>query len=245
MKRIFETLGLTAMAVVLPIVAAVPVASAQQGMLTSDGPVTMIGSQTGTLFSNSHTGPLGTATCAGGTATGHKVVTHAETTEGKSHELVPSGSTTFTITSHSFNCQVHIPVLGTRPITVTQNGCDVVGHIGQTTGGSNTYGVTADLVCPAGKVAETHVYKAGLPHSEANQLCLIKVGSQAGLSGLHITATPASGDFDLQGTLSGVHTENSGSLCGTGTSTNTQLHFDVTINGLNAAGGATQVQITE
>lgn len=211
-------------------------ASAQQGKLTSDGPVTLGGAESGLAF-NVMTGPLGTITCPGGTGTGHKY-------SATPHELVPSGATTFTMTPHQGQCFAHIPIFGTRPVTVTTNGCDLVGHIGETTGGENTYNGTVDLVCPVGKVLEAHIYKSGSPHTDVNSICTIKVKPQNGFSGGHITSTPGPGTLYIKGTGTGIHTENTGSLCGTGTSTTAQVHVDGEVEGVNSVGKPTGVTVT-
>lgn len=218
-------------------------AAAQQGALTAPEPVTMTGTQTGELFANAETGSLGVVTCPGGTATGHKILTDSETAEGKEHEFIESGATTFTLTSHSMpECFVHIPVLGTRPVTVTQNGCDVVGHIGETTE-ENVYSVSADLVCPEGNAIETHVYKANsTEHAVGDSICTTKVHPQSDLTGISVASTE--GDIDIYGTINGVETEHTGSLCGTGSSSWT-LHMDVTAEGHNELGERIPVAITD
>jgi hypothetical protein len=111
------------------------------------------------------------------------------------------------------------------------NGCDYVVHIGQTTGGvANTYGGTTDVVCPPNKVIEVHVYNTTDHTKEV--LCTLKVTPRTGIIGGHVTNTPASGDLDIFGTLTGtvIHREGLCLLDGKGTKDETaQLHGDVTI----------------
>lgn len=255
MIRNLKALGLALVAVFAFSALSASAASAQseQGTLTADGPVTLTGEETGTLFQNAFTNSLGKVTCDGSTYTGHKVLTHSETTAGKEHELLPSGSTSATITPHySTHCTAHIAVLGTRPATVTMNGCDYVFDIGSTTPAGNTlgtYGVSADLVCPPEKDVEVEIYKTGQPHTDPNKLCHITITSAENqdLDGPHLTHTNSGGadDFDLFGTFDEVHEEHTGTLCGEGTSDKAELHVDVTIDGHDKDGKDTNVTITD
>jgi hypothetical protein len=127
MIRNFKVLGLAFMAVLAMSAVAASAASAQLGKITSDGPVTLTGSQAGeealTAFSSS-------VKCPGSTYTGHKV---------NSTALIASGSTEVTVTPHYVNC--------TSPVNM--NGCDYRIYDATTTA-ANTYSVKADLVCKAG-----------------------------------------------------------------------------------------------
>ncbi|MGC1853014.1 MAG: hypothetical protein WA687_11305 [Solirubrobacterales bacterium] len=248
MIRHLKTLGLALTAVLALSALAASAASAQQGKLTSTGPVTATGTETGGLLANAFTTPLGNITCGPIPFTGHTVVTHAETTAGSKHGLLPSGSTTSTITPHiSPNCVLHIPIVGTRPVTGTMNGCDFVFHLGSTTGGANTYGVTADVVCPPSKKIEFHVYKSGsVTHPEADAICTVKVGEEnnQGIAGLHQSNT-GSDDLELTGAFENVHMENTGTLCGTGTSETADLDVDVTVKGHNSNGEETGITLSD
>lgn len=260
MIRNFRTLGLALVAVFAFSAVVASAASAQTpGHLTSTGPVTLTGTETGLnptnpggpdqTYDNALTGPLGTVYCTHTTYTGHAVLTHEQTTTGDKHALIPSGSTTATITPVYTSCHAQIPILGSRPATVTLNGCDYVFHIGETTGGGETYGVTADVKCPPGKKIEVHIYKSGsVTHPDADSICTIKVGEEnnQGVGGLHLTntPTPTPDDIDLTGTVADIHTENTGSLCGNGTSETADLDVDVTVKGDNAEGNPTNITIT-
>lgn len=255
MIRNLKTLGLTLVAVFALSAVAASAASAQ-GKFTSDGSATVKGTETGAnptagnVYDNVLTsGTLGVFTCNGTTYTGHAPRTHTETTLGEEHALIPSGSTTATITPHvSTKCAAQVPVIGSRPVTVTMNGCDYLIHLGATTGGGETYGVTIDVKCPPGKVIEVHIYKAGsVTHPDADSVCTFKVGeaNNQGLTGLHETGTPVSHDIDLAGTLTGIHTETSGTLCGVNTSKNAALDIDVTLKGYTAAGASTGITLSD
>jgi hypothetical protein len=236
MNRNIKALGL-AFAAMLCMGAVAASAASAQGVLTSDGPVTLTGEETGTLFQNSFTGEAGNITCEGSTYTGHK---YNETP----HELIESGESTATITPHynQENCQAHTFFnLITLPATVTMNGCDYVFHVGDETGGAGTYGVTADLVCPTGHDVEIHIYEEA-PHTIDNEVCHDTIKPQTGLSGPHLTNDE--GHVDLVGTFTGIHEEYEGSACGEGTNEEAELHVDVTISGDNGAGEPTPISIS-
>lgn len=252
MIRNVKALGLALMAVFAFSALSASAASAQQGKLTSDGSVTLTGTEVGEAVNNNYfQNGLGKVTCPGSTYTGHRVLTHTQTTEGKTHERLQSGDTTATITPHyATKCFAHIAVLGTRPVTVTPNGCDFVFHIGQTTPAENkegTYGVVAALVCPPEKDIEVHVYKSGsVEHPAGDSICTITIKPQEGIEGAHLKhTTGAPHDFDLIGTFTNIHEEHTGTLCGTGTSGEAKLATNLTIDGLNSAGGSTEVTITD
>jgi hypothetical protein len=253
MIRNLKTMGIALAALVALSALAASVASAQeQGTLTSTGPVTLTGEERpgSPLLANAITGSFGSYTCDGSTYTGHKVLTHAETTAGTKHSLIPVPATKITITPHyATKCFAHIPVLGTRPMTVTMNGCDYDYTLGQTTGGEHTYGVTVDITCPPGKQIETHIYKNGsVTHPDADAICTVKIGeaNNQDMAGLHVktTTSPTIDDLHLEGMLENIHTENSGTQCGSGTSETADCHHDVTIKGHNAEGAATGITIT-
>jgi hypothetical protein len=235
MTRNIKALGLAFVAMLCMGAVAASSASAQ-GVLTSDGPVTLTGEETGGLFANSFTGEAGNVTCEGSTYTGHK---YDETP----HELIESGESTATITPHynQENCEAHTFFnLITLPATVTMNGCDYVFHIGDETGEAGTYGVTADLVCSDDNDVEIHIYEDG---GHENEICHVTIEGQTGLSGPHLTNDE--GHVDLVGTFTGIHEVHDGPGCeGPKTNANASLHVDVTISGDNEAGGNTPISIS-
>jgi hypothetical protein len=254
MIRNLKTMGIALAALFALGALAVSGAAAQeQGTLTSTGSVTLKGEESpgSTLLANATTGSLGITTCDGSTYTGHAVLTHAETTEGKSHSLIQVPAAKVTITPHyATHCTAHIPVLGTRPTTVTMNGCDYSYTLGKTTGGIHTYGVTTDITCPLGKQIETHIYRKGsIGHPEADANCTIKIGetNNQDMGGLHIktTTSPEIDDLHLGGMLQDIHTESSVGMCGGITTETVDLHVDVTLKGLSGAGGLTGITVTD
>jgi hypothetical protein len=240
MIRNIKALGLAFAAMLCMGAVAASAASAQtQGVLTSDGPVTLTGENTGEGFDNAFTSQAGNVTCTEGTYTGHKV---------GGEELLESGETTATITPKYVKCQAHTFFnLITLPATVTMNGCDYVFHVGDKTG-EHTYGVSADLVCPSGKHVDIHVYEGegDETHSE-NEVCAVSIEPQNSLSGedTHLTHTTEGDDIDLTGSFENIQSEYEGSACGEGTDNEAELHTDVTIEGHNAEGGDTGVTITD
>jgi hypothetical protein len=252
MIRNLKVLGLALMAVFALSAVVAAAASAQQGKITSDGPVTLIGDETGAATANALLVAFGSEImCPGSTLTGHKVLTLAETEAGKKHELIPNLSTTATITPHYKNCHTFIPA--TKTMTVTMNGCDYVLHVGVTTAPLNTgtYSLTADIVCPVGKVIEVHVYNSTDHTKEV--LCTLKVTPAVGLTGEagqpmpHVTNT-AGGHFDITGTFAGivVHREGVCLLDGKGAETkNATFRVDQTVTGKNSLGGVTAVSVTD
>jgi hypothetical protein len=275
MIRNLKALGLALVAVFALSALAVSAASAQeQGELTSDGPVTLTGTETGTpINDNFFRNSLGAKiTCAGSTYTGHKVLTTKETEEGKKHQLLKTGDKEATVTPHYAKlCQTHIPILGTRPTTVTTNGCDFNIKVGTTTPAGNkegTYGATASVKCPVDKAIVVHIYKAGsVNHPVGDAICTITIGEKASepgkphtgalvnqnLTGIHLTHTTAGGadDFDMSGLVTGIHEEHFGTLCGgteaeEQTRNDAELNIDVTVKGHPEGGvGETGVTITE
>ncbi|MGC1853647.1 MAG: hypothetical protein WA687_14585 [Solirubrobacterales bacterium] len=243
MIRNLKALGLALVAMLALSAVAASAASAQQGKLTADGPVTLTATETGTPindnFFRNNTGTK--VTCPGSTYTGHKY-------NVTPHGLIASGETTATVTpKYATHCTAHIPILGTRPATVTMNSCDYVFHIGNTTpGGNGTYGVSADLVCP-GTGPQIHIYKNNpASHTTPEQICTITVTPATDITGPHLTSTGGvADDIDLDGIFTGIHETHEGSLCGTGTTNNAELRVDITIKGQTGGGVNTPVTITD
>lgn len=250
MIRYLKVLGLALLAILAFNAIAASGASAQQGKLTSDGPVTLKATETGeganfwTVFN------LKTI-CPGTTYTGHKVLSHAETTEGKKHELIPPGATTWTVTPHykqdNHNCKVM-----NFPATIHMNGCDFVFHIGITTGGiGDTYGLTMDIVCPPGKEITKTLWTTTEDHTNNpnNPFCVIHIPPQLGLAGPHVTDT-TNGHLDLTGAFQGIKATRTASpthplLCPAGSTEAGKFEVDLTVSGSNSLGAPTPVSLSE
>lgn len=233
MTRNLKVLGLALMAAFAFSAVAASAASAQQGTLTSDGPVTLTGTETGEN-TNLLTAFGLTVKCPGSTYGGHKV--------GSTTAFLPSGSTTATLTPKYINC-----VSGAFPVTVDMNGCDYVVHLGETTGGvAGTYGVTFDVVCTAPNVIKVTAFTNAADHTAGKPFCTLEVKAQTGLKGAHATDT-GNGHIDLTGTVEGIHIARSGShvvLCPASTIATGKLDLDVTVAGHNEAKGATGISLS-
>jgi hypothetical protein len=206
---------------------------AGQGLLTSDGPVTLTGSDNGPT-TNAFTAFGASTECSSGTYTGHKL--------GSTTEPVESGSTTVTITP---DYEQPCSATGGRQATIEMNGCDYVLHVGGKISAS-TFGVTTDIVCPEGKTILFSVWNAGSAHEVALRFCTLGISSQTGLSGAHLTSTPSSDDLNLNGTFTGVKALRTGSCLADGKGLLTaegKLHVDATVTGTNAKGEATGITV--
>ncbi|HMJ72196.1 MAG TPA: hypothetical protein VK471_02400 [Solirubrobacterales bacterium] len=244
MIRNLKVLGL-ALVAVFAMSAVVASAASAQGKITSDGPVTLKATETGTEAANSLTAFTHTFACPASTITGHKY-------NVTPHVLIPSGETTATLTPHYNQATCKVVDLGV-PATVTMNGCDFVVHVLGTF--MSKYEISADIVCPAGKVIEREVYSSS---SEALKLCTITVKAQAGLNGaagapVLAQNTAAVGgtqdDLDIVGTFKNIHAERHGLCKGEGghpdTTATAELHIDTTVKGYNSFGVETGVTISD
>ncbi len=205
----------------------------EQGMITSDGPVTLdmfetgIGQNATTMFGEK-------IECQGTIYTGHQY-------DVTPHQPIPQGATTITVTPHynNANCTA-FP--GPRKATITMNGCDFVFHIGNTVG-VDRYALFSDIVCPVGQQIEKHVYFG--PADEAMSWCTYTIGPQAGLPGARvITTTNGANDFDIVGTFQNIHVEKHG-MCGIGTTNAGQWDVDLTVKGTDLGGLFTPVTVTD
>jgi hypothetical protein len=223
MTRNLKALGLALVAVFATSVMVASTASAQVGNLgkiTSDGPVTLKGTET--AGENKFEAFGATVTCPGSTYTGHKV-------NVTPHELIPVNATEVTITPTYVNC-----VEGTNKITIDMNGCDYVLKDTTTkTAGENTYTVLVDIVCPAGKSIEI-----------TGGFCTVKVGAQANKAGFHLknTGTGTSNDLDLTGTINTLTASACGGLLNTNAAVQKQ---DVTVKGFSSTGVETGVTVSD
>jgi hypothetical protein len=253
MIRNLKVLGLALAAVFAMSAVVASAASAQlQGFATSTGPFTITATETGAKGSGSNalTAFGAKVECFGSTYDGHNVLTVKETEEGKVHGLISSGSTTATITPtyNQKECRAFNPE--ENEATVETNGCDFVFHVGETTEEkAGTYGVTADVICPAGKAIHVSVWALGAKHETSNRLCTIKVPEQKGLKGAHLTNTAGTpDDIDITGTFLGITVEREG-LCvldGKGKETKEgKFDIDVTAKGTTAAGVNTGLTISD
>ncbi len=228
-----KALGLALVATFALSAMAASAASAQQGVLTSDGPVTLDMFETGagqnatTMFGEK-------IECAGTIYTGHQY-------NVTPHMPIPGPTTTITVTPHynNANCTA-FP--GPTKATITMNGCDFVFHIGNTVA-ADRYALFADIVCPAGQKIEKHVYLA--PNNEEASWCTYTIGPQAGLPGGRLTTTTnGAEDVDIVGAFKSIHVEKHG-LCGAGTTNFGEWDVDLTVKGTGPGGMPTGITVTD
>jgi len=233
MIRNLKTMGLALVALFVFSALAASAASAQNGRLTSDGPVTLDMTEIAGQL-NAFTKFGGSFQCPGSTLTGHRY-------NVTPHELIPSGSEIYTLTPdyNQPNC-VAIEGGTTHKATMTMNGCDYVLHVGATTGQADTYSTTLDIVCPAGQSIIDDVYFSAT--NENLKVCETTIGPQNGLAGATIKDT-TTGDLELHGTYTGLSESKSG-VCGAGNTTTGEFHVNLTVNGTSSGGAATQVGLS-
>jgi hypothetical protein len=256
MTRNLKALGLALVAAFAMSAVAASMASAQQGTWTSDGPVTLTVSETGVNTNYFEAFGL-KVQCPGTTWTGHKVLTHAETTAGTKHTLIPNGATEATLTPKFVNCI--IPGLN-WPATVTMNGCDINLKVGETTpaGTANTYGVSASLKCPPGQEVTLEIWTPGKHNAVNPPMCVIHFNetNNQNKTGPHLTDTtnvpPVNGEpglnnhVDLVGSFTGITATKTASaedpiLCPHAHTMTGVLAVHATIKGDNAAGEPTGI----
>jgi hypothetical protein len=232
MTRYLKTLGLGLAAFFAMSAMTASAASAQQGVLTSDGPVTLDMFETGagqnatTMFGQK-------IECQGTIYTGHQY-------NVTPHMPIPGPTTLFTVTPHynNANC-TSFP--GPHKATITMNGCDFVFHIGNTIG-ADRYGLSADIVCPANQKIEKHVYMAA--GNEEVSICTYTIGPQFGLPGANVTTTTGVNDIDISGAFENIHVVKHG-MCGAGTTNFGKWDIDVTVTGTGPGGAFTPITVTD
>ncbi len=231
MIRNLKVLGVALAAVFALAAVAASAASAANGTLTSDGPVTLTGTETGAVTANQLTAFGSNVRCAGSTFTGHKY-------NVTPHTFIPNDVETVTITPHYVdNCTATALNL---PATVHMNGCDYVFHLGETVAGkTDTYKILATLVCPRGGPVVT-VFNA----AKTATVCTITVTpNAAGYNGLEAVDT-TNGHIDIINTATGISVDEEGTLCGTHSEAGGTLTQDLTIKGHNEAGEPTSIGIS-
>jgi hypothetical protein len=231
MIRNLKVLGLALVAVFAMSAMAASAASAANGLLTSDGPVKLDGTEEASPAVNALTAFGLVTKCPGSTYVGEKV---------NSSELIPSGSSEATITPTYVNCET-----AGGPTTVTMNGCDYVLHLSETSGVADTYKVIADVVCPKEKDILIDVYATKAKHETNEPFCQITIKPQTGKTGATLKDL-TNGELTLGGTVEGVSAEKitGGVLCAKEATATAKLDLAVTIKGTNSTGGATTVSLS-
>jgi hypothetical protein len=238
MIRNFKILGLALVAVFAFSAVAATAASAQNGKLTSTGPVTLDATEIAGK-QNALTAFGGKVECPGSVITGHKY-------NVTPHTFIPSGAETVTLTP-DYNVDKcfteETPGAGKHFSTITMNECDYVLHLGTTTGVTDQYNVTADIVCPEKKSIIVDVYLSEKETNETLKVCEITVGAQAGLAGATATDT-TEGDLTVNGTFKNIKASRSGTGCTSKETAEGEFHINTTVKGTNEAGGTTSISLS-
>jgi hypothetical protein len=236
MIRNLKVVGLALVAVLALSAVAASAASAQNGTITSTGNYTLTATEIAGK-TNAMTAFGLAVSCEGSTYTGHKF-------NVTPHTFIPNDVSTFTITP-KYNQPKCKSLSG--PTTIDMNGCDYVIHIGLTNGTADTYAVTYDLVCPAGKDITMTNWFSAAEHTEGKEACVIHIAPQTGLAGGTIKDT-TTGDLELAGPVKGIKTVETKDglhalLCpakeGTG-----EWDLGITVKGDNEGGTNTAISLS-
>jgi hypothetical protein len=217
-------------------------AASTKGWLTSDGPVTLTGTDTGgeasklTGFGNLEFG------CHGHYDIG------TQDNSNSYDEFFDVSETTVTVltvkpTYDPKTCTAKIG--GTSaPLTVTMNECDYAWHLGETKE-PGVYNVTSDVECPESKEIEIHWYSSA---SHATTICTMKIPEQTGRVGATAsTEVDAEGNhtITLQGPITGITANRTGILCGgTAHTEKAELDIHAILSGFNEGEEPTGITIT-
>jgi hypothetical protein len=229
MIRNLKILGLALIAVFALTASATSMASAQK--ITSTGPVTLDGTEDGI---NAFTGFGGKVECPGTVATGHQTLTTKNTEEKRTHQLIQSGSSSFTLTLDLPTSCTVVEGGTAHRATVTMNGCDFDIEVLAPVMGA--WPTQSTEVCPTGQDIAIEIY----PFSGSELggvICTITIKPQAANQGVHfLNGKTPEGKWDITatGTYTGIEASRSGSGCASETKTNCELHVNLTIKGTNS-----------
>lgn len=237
MIRNIKALGLALLAVFALCASIAATASAQIGTLTSTGPVTLIGLETGEASANQIAAFGGTTQCATSIYTGHKF-------NVTPHTFIPNDVSTITVKRQSGICTTKIGA-ASFPSTIDMTGCDFELHLEGTTPGVDTYTVKTRWGC---KVWKIRLFATMSKHTSAESFCEISITPNlAGYLGFHATDT-TNGRIDAKGTISGISADKkspTGSiLCPEETTNSATFSVDVTVEGWNEGGTPTSISLS-
>lgn len=141
---------------------------------------------------------------------------------------IKAGAKEFLVTPTYEKCKG----FGSLPVTITHNGCEYrVYDLTTINKAEDKYSYKVDLVCPAGKVVETHVYANETAEKEGKSVCTMTAGSQNNIpqeaeNWLQSTTTASPPDIDWTTTLKEIkyilHSESL-IICGKAAGTTTEL----------------------
>ncbi len=230
MIRNLKVLGLALVAVFAFGAMLASAASAQNGIVTSDGPFTLKGvNRAGSEEAANSLKAFGiTLTCPNAAYTGHKV-------NVTPHEKIANNSSSATITPAYGTCNITGGLKG----TVDMNGCDYVFDLGATTAVADQYKVTSTVVCPAGKHIVVTLFTNPTFHAENKPFCHLTITEVSSYDGLLLkdnTSTPNS--FALTGEIPNIEVDKEqisgtsvdpGILCLKENTKTAALKIDVTV----------------
>jgi hypothetical protein len=246
MVRNIKVLGLGLVAVFALSAVTASAALAQNGLLTSTGPVKLTGKLTGGKNENSITAFGGVVTCEKATYTGNKILTEAQTKEGKTHELIPSGSSSGTITPNFGSCITTQAGLE-LPTTVDMNGCDFELDLGVTIA-ANKYKVKATEECPTTNTIKITLFANATKHAENLPFCVLDITKETNRGEAFVGTDTLNGTVDNTGTIEGIKADRespTGSILCPKEETKLGIwHFDLNVTGDNSVGVATTVSLS-
>jgi hypothetical protein len=239
MSRNLKALGLALIAVFALSAVVASAASAQNGKLTSDGPVTLFGTQTGEAKLNAVSLFGGETTCMKAAYTAHKY-------NVTPHELIVSGESSMTITPNYGTCVWRNGGIAWFA-TYDMNGCDYALHLG-TTKAASVYNTTTTIQCPVGQHITVTLFTTAAEHTAGNSFCHFTITEKAaGYPGLLATDTK-NGKVDLTGTVENITAHKKGSepvLCQAGETNIGKIALDITLEGKDKAGAATAISLSD
>jgi len=217
MKRTLKAFGLLLVAALA--ISAMTASASQAAEYTAGAyPATLDATSTGDTFS----------------AFGQSVKCESTKFDGE----LTKASETLSITPTYEKCTAE-SIIGKLPVTVTHNGCTY--RFNKPAGSKDNYTATTDVICPAGKVIEVHIYLNAGAHAEGNSLCTLTIPPQTGLIGAKFEiTTKAINDVDVTGTLNNITAvqHRNSFLCPAGTHTATASYAiaaaGVTVQGTNS-----------
>jgi len=241
MIRNLKVLGLALVAVFALSAMAASAASAQtNGSITSTGPWTGIGEETGV---NKFEAFGSRVECTGSKITFHKTLKTSETEPplSKTHEdlIGDEESATLTLDVNQSTCLAD----GEHKATVTLNGCDLDLMV-QGTVETGKYNTAISQVCPTNKDIEIEVY--AFKGSElGGVVCKITIKEEAANNNrTGATLANSSGTLVAGGTVQNISASRSGAGCATESTTEAKLFVNAKVKGVNAEGNETELSIT-
>lgn len=240
MSRNLKVLGLALVVVFALCAVAASAASAQVGKLTSTGPVTLFGTQTGTKEKNARVAFGGETTCEKASYTAHKL-------KVTPHELIVSGESSMTITPTYGLCAYRNGGGTVWRVTYDMNGCDYALHL-EAKKAANEYNTKTTIECPSGQHITLTLFTTETEHLAGNAFCHFTITEKAaGYTGPTAIDTQ-NGKVDLNGPVENITADKKGSepiLCQESMINNAKINLDITLEGKDKVGNPTAISLSE